>query len=301
MSIAGMCRWYVNQLPVGQLFATRDLLSYGHRSAVDKATQSMVKSGMVLKKARAVFVRNDKNLKETTIEEIAETKARVFGKHIIPSGIAQAAKLGLERPIKLRKKGKKMVFPKPPFPGTTFAVLGTTSQFWTVHGDVQLKHISARKYFAAQQKVGEILAGIWQASVDATINFNAILMKADLNREQYRQFLQLATWVPEWVHAQYRNAQLGGQIHTPWKLYPVDNVSFPAVLLGRKVRAKVKETASVYLIDAGSGIGKSREPRCEDELDSPDALGLLSNCAAGEYKFKIRKRLFSSSSCSAPA
>lgn len=294
MSVASSCRRYVNRLPMGQLFGTRELLAYGNRGAVDKATQGMVRSGMILKMANGVFVRNDVNLVEPSIEEIARTKARVFGKHLIPSGLAQAANLGLERPIKLRRKGKNLVMPKPPFPGTTFGVLGTTSAFWTVHGYVQLKHMSARKYFVAQQNVGEILAGVWQASEDATINFNSILMRADLNWEKYRQFLQLAGWVPEWVHEQYRSVQMSGQIHVPWKLYPVDLVTFPTVCLQRGAKQKVKETAGVYRIGIGHGGSIVSAPSCEGALDSAGVLGLRCECAFGECKFRKESGIFSS-------
>lgn len=293
MGSTSMCRWYVNQLPPGQCFHTRELLTYGKRGTIDKATQAMVRSGMVLKVARAVFVRNDINLKEPTIEEIASTKARAFGKHIIPSELAQAAKLGLERPSKLRKKGNKLVPPKPPYPGTTFAVLGTTSEFWTVHGYVRLKHLSARKFFAAQHNVGELLTGIWQASKEAKIDFQKILAKANLQPQQHIRMRELAAWVPEWVHEKFRNLNMRGKIHAPWRLYPFVELAFPKSLVVPKLKV-VRESPEVYAVGTKFGVGQEACAGCEDALDLPAMLGLLNERKATEYNFKIVKSHFSS-------
>jgi len=262
----------VNQLPAGQLFATRELLTYGSRDAVDKATQRMVRSGMVLKLANAVFVRNDPNMAATPVEEIAMTKARAFGKYVIPSELAQAAKLDLERPIKRRKKGKKLVPSKQSCSGNTFAVLGTTSEFWTVHGKVRLKHVSARKFFTAHHKVGELLAGIWHAGKDAKMDIKRILAKANLQPDQHIRLRELAAWVPEWIHKQFRNHAMRGHIHVPWKLYPFNELAFPKPLVVRKPRL-VKESGSIYAVCTKSGVGATIGLGCEDVRDTPWLLG----------------------------
>lgn len=295
MGVFSLCRKYVNELPRGQEFVTRELLAYGNRGSIDKCTQAMVGSAMIRRLARGVFVRNDVGLPDPPIEKIAEAKARAFGKHIIPSGLAQAAGLGLEKPIKLRKKGKKMVAPKPPFPGTTFAVLGTTSQFWTIHGDVRLQHIAARKYFVSQQKVGELLAGIWHASEDAYTDFQAVLRKANFQTEEHRRFRELANWVPEWIHQHFRAKHAGANIHAPWRLYPFTKLTFPETLMKEKGHSRVKECEAVYRIGTKCSVGMYEWKSDQDALDLQDLLGLLTACRQGEYNFKLTQDLFSSS------
>ncbi len=294
MGAFNFCRKYVNELPRGQIFVTRELLAYGNRDSIDKCTQAMVGSAMIRRLARGVFVRNDLGLPDPPIEKIAEAKARAFGKHIIPSGVAQALKLELEKPVKLRKKGKKMVAPKPPFPGTTFAVLGTTSEFLTIHGYVKLQHIAARKYFVAQHKVGELLAGIWHASEDAYPKFQTLLRNANFQTEEHRRFKELANWVPEWIHQHFRAEHAGANIHAPWQLYPFTKLTFPETLMKEKGHSRVKEGEGIYRIRTKYSVRLHQWKSDQDALDSQDLLGLLTACGQGEYNLKLTGDLFSS-------
>jgi hypothetical protein len=295
MGVFSLCRKYVNELPKGQMFVTRELLTYGNRDSVDKCTQAMVGSAMVRRLARGVFMRNDIGLKDPPIEMIAAAKARGFAKHIIPGGIAQAAGLGLEKPIKLRKKGKRMVRPKPPYPGVTFGVLGTTSEFWTVHGYVKLQHVSARKYFVAQHKVGEVLAGIWHASKDAYVDYLSILKKANFKTDEHRRFRELAAWVPEWIHEHLRDYFPGANIHVPWRLYPFTQPAFPESLVKVKGLPKVKEVSRVYRVGTEYSVSPGEWEGNQDVLDPQHVRGLLTACTQTEYNFKLLPDLFSSS------
>jgi hypothetical protein len=295
MGAFNLCRRYVNELPRGKIFVTRELLAYGNRDTIDKCTQAMVGSAMIERLARGVFRRNDVGLPEATIEKIAEAKARGFGKYMIPSGVAQAAALGLEKPIKPRKKKTKLPKKILPTATATFAVLGTTSVFWTVHGYVKLKHIAARKYFVAQHKVGEVLAGIWHASEDAYIDFQSILRKANFETEENRRFRELANWVPEWVHEHFRAHHAGANIHAPWRLYPFTKLTFPETLVKGKGHSKVKEVDGVYRVGTKCSVSLYKGRSNQDALDSQDLLVLLTECVDSEYNFKFMQNLFSSS------
>lgn len=247
MGAFNLCRKYVNALPKGQLFGTRELLSYGNRATIDKCTQAMVGSGMVLRMARGVFVRNDDDLKIPTVEAIACTKARLFGKFMIPSEAAQAAEWGLEKvPIKRRKRRRKPPKKVLPTAEFTFAVLGTTSSFETIHGYVKLKHQSARKFFVAQHDVGKLLAAIWHAGEDANPNHRHLLQMANFSPKTNRRFHQLCAWVPEWVHENFRSNEPGMTVHAPWQLYPHTKIEFPPTKPGNGVR----EEPAVYAVGA---------------------------------------------------
>ncbi len=306
MGVFSLCRKYVNELPKGQPFVTRELLPYGNRDSVDKCTQAMVASAMILRKARGVFVRNDLGLEELTIEQIAEAKARAFGKFLIPSEVAQAAALGLEKPKKISKRKRKLPKDDRPNPKATFAVLGTTSEFLTIHGYVRLKHIAARKYFVAQHKVGEVLAGIWHATLDAYPDFQSILRKANFETEEHRRFKELANWVPEWVHEHFRAEFPGANIHAPWRLYPFAKLTFPESIVKvkeqpkvrervqAKGQPKVKEASGVYRVRTRRSVNSGERASNQDVLDSQGLLGLLTACVRSEYNFKLTPDLFSS-------
>lgn len=293
MGVFSRCRKYVNELPKQQIFVTRELLTYGCRDAVDKCVQGMVRRGFIVRLARGVFIRNDADLKEPTIIQIAEAKARAFSKHLLPSKVAQAAALGLEKPPKPKKKKVKVakkVFP----PATaTFSVLGTTSMFFTIHGYVKLEHVSARKFFVAQHELGKMLTGIWHASAEAVFSFPRLLSKANFSVEEYKKLRQLAAWVPEWVHEYFRSEHDSLLVHVPWRLYPFTSVQFPDVFFNKKEKGVLEQNA-VYLLGTEGGAnelpGGSHGAR-----DSRRLLGLLTACFWSEHKFNFGSDHFSSS------
>lgn len=296
MGVFSRCRKYVNELPKQQIFVTRELLTYGCRDAVDKCVQGMVRTGFIVRLARGVFVRNDADLKEPTIIQIAEAKARAFSKHLLPSKVAQAAALGLEKPPKQKKKKKKVKVAKKIFPPATatFSVLGTTSMFFTIHGYVKLEHISARKFFVAQHELGKMVAGIWHASAEAVFSFPKLMSKANFSVEEYKKLRQLAAWVPEWVHEYFRSEHDSLLVHVPWRLYPFTRVQFPEVFFQKKAKGVLEEEEGVYRL--GTEGGADALPCGSHGVrDSRRLLGLLTACIWSEHKFNFGKDRFSSS------
>src|SRR5271155_2175776 len=85
---------HINRLSKDQIFTTRELLSYGSRTAIDKALGRMVKSERIVRLCRGVFIR-DPGLKKPTALEVARAKAHAFGKRIAVYGANIAKELGL--------------------------------------------------------------------------------------------------------------------------------------------------------------------------------------------------------------
>ena len=61
MSTAAALEKYVAALPEGKAFATREVLHLGTRSAIDQGLYSMVKAGKLIRWARGIFIRAEKN------------------------------------------------------------------------------------------------------------------------------------------------------------------------------------------------------------------------------------------------
>ena len=86
---------FINRLPSGQIFTTRDLLHTAWRAAVDKALSRLVAKEYIIRLSRGVFIRNDYKVIMPSIEKIAHVKAESFGKHILSHGADAAQQLGL--------------------------------------------------------------------------------------------------------------------------------------------------------------------------------------------------------------
>ncbi len=75
MYTATFIRRHIFQLPAGQLFATRHLLAYGSRAAVDQALYRLVRSGVIVRLARGVFVRQEAGAGLPSALQVAAVKA----------------------------------------------------------------------------------------------------------------------------------------------------------------------------------------------------------------------------------
>jgi hypothetical protein len=139
---------HVNKLTHGQLLTTRDLLSYGTRSAVDQAVAKLVRLGYIKRLARGVFVRlTEFRVPDVSAAEVAETKAAAFGKQILPWGADGC---------------KNSVNDGSGQPQVMFASSGCTSQFRFGDMIVCYRAVSARKFNLGVSKVGRSLRTLWQ-------------------------------------------------------------------------------------------------------------------------------------------
>ncbi|MBX9723169.1 MAG: hypothetical protein K2X81_17330 [Candidatus Obscuribacterales bacterium] len=86
MSALRLIVQHVNKLAIGEIFATRHLLSLATRAALDQALYRLVKSGFLVRLARGVFCKHVEKLKVPTIETIVRAKASAFGKTIAIHG-----------------------------------------------------------------------------------------------------------------------------------------------------------------------------------------------------------------------
>lgn len=202
-------RRHVNQLKSGEIFATRDMLGYGGRSAVDQNLRRFVAKGMIERLANGLFMKLSANPLEQvsypSLMEIAVAKAKAFGKQIISAGSENAAALGVELP-EPEYTGEPPTQDEPPTQGeqkiVEFSVNGWSSSFNTVHGRVALKQKANRNFVLGETPVGKTLRGLWhigedllkstcrEVIVSSTIRFDR------LQREEMRSRTpQLPSWL----------------------------------------------------------------------------------------------------------
>lgn len=96
-----LIRKHLSLLKPGEIFTTRDLLSYGRRNTVDKATHEFVKAGYLTRLAFGVFVVTHTSRSAYTVAEIVTRKAIAFGKAVYTHGRNYVVQKGWRIKIKI--------------------------------------------------------------------------------------------------------------------------------------------------------------------------------------------------------
>lgn len=232
-------RRFINKLPPGRIFVTRELLTYGTRKSIDWLTWSMVAEEELVRLARGVFIKYEEGMKMPTMQEIAEAKARAFGKLIIPTMESLAKKHGLSKPKTVDRRKKEFADDEG---GAQFAVVGCKGDFKTIHGKVKFKSLAPRKFFLHQEKVGKTILAMWHASKIATYSKKNFQEKQKLSRAEKKRMMEFSAWAPSWLHYYLHPVPPRGDIHAPWSLFPLMNKP-PE---GKPVTPVVREAASKY-------------------------------------------------------
>jgi hypothetical protein len=111
------------------LFTTLHLLHCGSRNAVDKALAKLVNESKIKRLARGVFLAIGNNMQIPSVWEIAQAKARRFGKRLArQNGIMDDSGAAI------------------------FATDGCTSTFSSVHGQIRFEHKAASKLDLAAEE-----------------------------------------------------------------------------------------------------------------------------------------------------
>jgi len=180
---------HVNRLTHGQLFTTRDLLSYGTRSAVDQAVSKLIQLGYMKRLARGVFVRlSGAGVPNVSVTEVALAKAAAFGKQILTWSSDRCHQL----------LGKGITESQ-----TIFASSGCSSQFRFGNVVIRYKAICGRKFKLGDSKAGRTLRSLWQLGwhlCDAHTVADAV---SDFYRSDYEEIVRPATGnlLPSWLRS----------------------------------------------------------------------------------------------------
>lgn len=212
---------FIHDLKRGQIFITRECLTFGERAAVDTVLWNLVNRGVLVRLANGVFVRNDIGMKMPTLAEIVKAKARAHVRCAIPLGTQLSSEHNLVP--KPRRKVKNM---KAKAPGeerkivASYAVLGDTTTFNTMYGRVEFRRTPARKYCLANNKFTRILAAWWASIVGQ--NFSRLIANhiSRLGKIEKKRFKELGAWAPAWISDQLLDKPPQFLTRAPKTIYP---------------------------------------------------------------------------------
>lgn len=188
---------FINSLPAGRLFTTRDLVRFGPRTAVDQTVFRLVRSGFITRIARGIFVRTDDEIRVYSIEEIARVKAESFGRALSTHPGSTARELDLQR-----QTNKSEI---------VFAMNSHSSSFKVGGVVVCLKLVCQRRFRLALSKFGRTLSALWYQA--RTFCTSEIVERSLSNFSDYEkcQHVSLSDSIPAWL-----NDMLGAVLK--WKM-----------------------------------------------------------------------------------
>jgi len=177
-------RAFINTLPVGKLFTTRDCLRFGRRAAIDQALARLVRSQYILRLARGVFMRDLPVASTPSSYDIAETKARAFGKQIASYGADLAAQLGL-------------IDRKPAQP--TYIINGHTSSFQAGGTTIHLHGACMRKLLPRETLAGQVMRALWHLGRQLCTPRAVMIATARCGRSDRQALRDYIAWMPSWL------------------------------------------------------------------------------------------------------
>jgi hypothetical protein len=152
MTVMLAVKQYIAKIPNAQPFATRELLPFGKRGTIDQILYLLVKRGHLERLARGVFCKLARKTQLPTIKEIAECKARTFGKTIVTHGI------DAQKVLKMNADG---------CPETTYAVAGRSGSFVTIFGRVHFHGTVHTRVQTGDSKAGLAIRALAQIGRDS--------------------------------------------------------------------------------------------------------------------------------------
>ncbi len=188
MTCMSLIRKLVSSLKPGEIFTTRECMVYGGRSAVDNSLYKLVKSGVIERLARGVFVSVAKRKASYTSEEIAAVKARSFGRKTFDHGSSLASMRQL--PVDELKN--------------YFALTRSSTSFFTTNGRIRMRIASGRKEHLAHTTPGDIIRALWHLG-NGVCTLNLVKQVVTLwNKNEVSAILREASWMPYWLLSLFR-------------------------------------------------------------------------------------------------
>jgi hypothetical protein len=184
MYTATFIRRHIFQLPPGRIFATRHLLPYGSRAAVDQALSRLVKAGVIIRLARGIFVRQEPGAGLPSVPAVVAAKAEAFGKQIATGGAELARQFGLAAGTR---------------PGLTFCVNGSSSSFVCGEVVVRLERTCQRRMNLGEGPTGRALAALWHVGREAAGPAEVELLTRCWGRRERQEMRQQRRWLPDWI------------------------------------------------------------------------------------------------------
>jgi hypothetical protein len=180
----GIIKRHIEKLPPTQIFTTRDMLIYGSRSAVDSALSKMVEHAFIVRLARGVFVKDAS--KEPTVLEIAQAKAKTLKTVLkeFPWKILNELDITADRNA-----------------AATYAKIGHSGSFGTIHGRVHIKGTSGKKMKLLETAVGQALFALWFRGANLCTSSDLQLLTRWFGRKEKEMLWLFGALMPAWLNA----------------------------------------------------------------------------------------------------
>lgn len=187
-------RRHIYRMSKQVIFTTREFLIYGKRSAVDQALFRMVNDGFLHRLARGVFTRPHHLKKNITIYEVAEAKARAFGKRIATWAGDIAQELGL-------------------LGGTTkseniFSTDGSSSSFRYNNKKIHLRKTCPRKMRLSNTNGGKALKACIYMRPQGLTEEHLRLAMSKCKRTDREEIRLSFAWLPDWLNCRFMHMHL---------------------------------------------------------------------------------------------
>lgn len=203
MSTFGRIRAAISCIGRNDIFSTRSFLGMGSRGAVDQALYMLVKSKIIIRIARGLFVKNGAQL--PSIYEVAKLKAESFGKEICSHGSATSRGFGLT---------------SNPESHPVFACTGRSSSFMFGSTRIFFVGMSPRKLHRKQDQVGDFIRAAWHIGKKAFSD--SLIQRTYFKWSKLVPQLELAaSLLPEWINEKFYWARPGSRKNSSGPLPPL--------------------------------------------------------------------------------
>ncbi len=227
-----LVRRHVNRMDYGQPFSIRDLLAYGRRKTIDQYIYLMVKEGYLVRLAAGVLMKAGPCTPRPSAEEVAEVKARAFGRKIAIHGADGARKLGLN------SKGNRDVI---------FYTNGHSTSFRYGSIRVHLKMTSQRRLEISDAEGGLVVRALWYRGRRHVTSLAAERVCRELTHIQRQEIRKKVRSFPQW---------LGDILTWLWRFLPAEIVRGKPASESREslesmLMAYLRQVESEEMLDQG--------------------------------------------------
>jgi hypothetical protein len=189
MNIMEAIKSEVRRMPKGQPVTPKAFMAFGRRAAVDQALSRLVKSGVLSRPARGVYVRPKRSAYVGAVPpepiRIAEAIAAESGHKVQVHGAEAVRRLGLSTQV-----------PTKPI----FYTSGPSRMFRLGATVVSLKHLSPRKLALTGRPAGLALTALWYLGKEKVTLETIEHIHFKLGPEEFKALCDEVSAMPGWMH-----------------------------------------------------------------------------------------------------
>ncbi len=188
MWISSKIRKHISDMPEGQPFATREMLGYGPRKAVDSAIYRLIDQQFIVRVARGIFVKATSAM--PTLAQIVLAKAKAFGKDVL---LLHGNDAAVALHIGVNFNGKP-----------TVVAGGSSTSFWCNSSDYGKVQVHFRTTNQLSKKFENTHVGIFMRAMKSLPQEDRILerfvkARSHLDRAQRAELMGASRWMPGWL------------------------------------------------------------------------------------------------------